>query len=99
VWHIQELQEAGGHDVVFVFPVGVQPVPEVGLFRPATYASADAALKLLDPPAIPFTLNELGVNMPDLPDELTRRQWKFPIHLAWAAKRYLNEEYMFAAFL
>jgi hypothetical protein len=96
VWHIQTFEAAGEQDILFLFPVGTGPVPDLALFRPGTYASLDATLLLLREPAIPLMIRQIGVNtILGLPEATMQKEWNVPLHCAWTANRYLSEEYLF----
>lgn len=95
IWHQQEMVEGGGQEVLFLYTVGKQTQPGLGFFRPANSWLADATLRMLDRPALPVTLQATGGRIEGISRELAEMEWTFPLHLAWAAKRYLNEESRF----
>jgi hypothetical protein len=95
IWCQQELDEGGGQDMLFLYTVDKQTQPPLGLFRPANPLLADAALLMLDRPALP-AIPKVSGEIEGISPELAEADWwPFPNHLAWAAKRYLNEESCF----
>jgi len=95
VWDIETLPEAGGQSVLFIFPIGPEPLPPIGLFRPASYASADAVIKLINPEPISLMVRRTGIQIQGLSTQTLQSDWMLPEHLVWTAKRLLDEETVF----
>jgi hypothetical protein len=93
-WYSHQLEEAGGQDVLFVFPIGPEPIPPVGLFRPASYSVIESLLKSFPVSPFPATVALVGGRVVGLSKEAVESAKQVPEFLVWAAKRFLNEEYL-----
>ncbi|MDM0116935.1 hypothetical protein QTI66_32935 [Variovorax sp. J22R133] len=96
-WLPSALDDATSSAVMLAYPIGIGPLPEVGLFRPFRFGEEDAGRGLLDLFGVPAVAKELGIPIFGMSNEQRQQDWSPPGFLVWTVRRYYNDVATFEA--
>ncbi|MCP4370414.1 MAG: hypothetical protein GY797_20215 [Deltaproteobacteria bacterium] len=95
-WHISNYE---GIDVLLMYPISKESLPDIGFIRPGTLFSHDAFLLSLKEKPINVGLINLGVNIVGISQEALEKVKQRNDNLKWATARLLSEEFQFIPFI